>query len=151
MLTQRLSWFKKTGVTTESNTASDTKPELGQETGVTTESNTASDTMPENCHFFTGNSSADKLMQSLISRHHPRWISNYHEHETLLQENEEEKLSKEEQDMAWEVYQKTLEWEEVRRGLPDECTVEQQQKPVAESAFDRKTRAFLGNYLCSCE
>ncbi|KAL2455094.1 Protein CHROMATIN REMODELING 20 [Abeliophyllum distichum] len=152
---------QETGVTTESNTASDTKPELVQETGVTTESNTASDTMPElvqetvvitesntTCHvgsylkqklpLLHGNSSADKLMQSLISRHHPRWISNYHEHETLLQENEEEKLSKEEQDMAWEVYQKTLEWEEVRRGLPDECTVEQQQKPVAESAFDRK-------------
>ena len=38
-----------------------------------------------------------------------RWIANYHEHETLLQENEDEKLSKEGQDMAWEVYQKTLE------------------------------------------
>jgi len=32
-----------------------------------------------------------------------------------LQENEEEKLSKEEQDMAWEVYRKSLEWEEVQR------------------------------------
>jgi hypothetical protein len=29
-----------------------------------------------------------------------RWISGYHEHEALLQENEEEKLTKEEQDMA---------------------------------------------------
>lgn len=55
-----------------------------------------------------------------------RWISNYHEHETLLQENEEEKLSKEEQDMAWEVYQRTLEWEEVQR------------VPLNESAVERK-------------
>lgn len=44
-----------------------------------------------------------------------RWIANYHEHESLLQENEDEKLSKEEQDMAWEVYRRTLEWEEVQR------------------------------------
>lgn len=32
-----------------------------------------------------------------------------------MQENEEEKLTKEEQDRAWEVYRKTLEWEEVQR------------------------------------
>lgn len=62
-----------------------------------------------------GNCSSDKLMESLLSRHNSRWIANYHEHETLLQENEDEKLSKEEQDMAWEVYRKTFEWEEVQR------------------------------------
>lgn len=48
-----------------------------------------------------------------------RWIANYHEHESLLQENEDEKLSKEEQDMAWEVYRRTLEWEEVQRNPAD--------------------------------
>ncbi|KAI3776388.1 hypothetical protein L1987_46168 [Smallanthus sonchifolius] len=46
-------------------------------------------------------------------------IANYHEHESLLQENEDEKLSKEEQDMAWEVYRRTLEWEEVQRNPTD--------------------------------
>jgi transcriptional regulator ATRX len=60
-------------------------------------------------------------MHSLDSR----WISNYHEHETLLQENEEEKLSKEEQDMAWEVYQRTMEWEEVQRVPVNESACEQ--------------------------
>ncbi|KAI3470412.1 hypothetical protein Pfo_027075 [Paulownia fortunei] len=94
--------------------------------------------------------SSDKLMQSLISRHHPSWISNYHEHETLLQENEDEKLSKEEQDLAWEVYRKTLKWEEMQRVSPDECILDQQkisvdvpalrqqQRFVAESVVDRK-------------
>ncbi|XP_014513463.1 protein CHROMATIN REMODELING 20 isoform X1 [Vigna radiata var. radiata] len=62
-----------------------------------------------------GSSYSDKLMESLLSKHHPWWIVNYHEHESLLQENEEEKLSKEEQDMAWEVYRKSLQWEEVQR------------------------------------
>ncbi|CAI9270680.1 unnamed protein product [Lactuca saligna] len=59
--------------------------------------------------------SSDKFMEALLSKHHPKWIANYHEHESLLQENEDEKLSKEEQDMAWEVYRRTLEWEEVQR------------------------------------
>lgn len=44
-----------------------------------------------------------------------RWIANYHEHESLLQENEDERLSKEEQDMAWEMYRRSIEWEEVHR------------------------------------
>ncbi|KAK7278207.1 hypothetical protein RJT34_23232 [Clitoria ternatea] len=73
-----------------------------------------------------GSSYSDKLMESLLSQHHPRWIANYHEHESLLQENEEEKLSKEEQDMAWEVYRKSLEWEEVQR------------VPLAESMPDQR-------------
>ena len=59
-----------------------------------------------------------------------RWIANYHEHETLLQENEEERLSKEEQDMAWEVYRRSLEWEEVQRVVPlDESTLERRPPP----------------------
>ncbi|OMO84522.1 SNF2-related protein [Corchorus capsularis] len=71
-----------------------------------------------------GSCSSDKLMESLLGKHQPRWIANYHEHETLLQENEEEKLSKEEQDMAWEVYRKTIEWEEVQRVPIDESAAE---------------------------
>ncbi|KAI3725381.1 hypothetical protein L1987_65168 [Smallanthus sonchifolius] len=63
--------------------------------------------------------SSDKFMEALLKKHHPRWIANYHEHESLLQENEDEKLSKEEQDMAWEVYRRTLEWEEVQRNPTD--------------------------------
>ncbi|XP_076906462.1 protein CHROMATIN REMODELING 20-like [Bidens hawaiensis] len=63
--------------------------------------------------------SSDKFMEVLLKKHHPRWIANYHEHESLLQENEDEKLSKEEQDMAWEVYRRTLEWEEVQRNPTD--------------------------------
>ncbi|KAI4303028.1 hypothetical protein MLD38_038709 [Melastoma candidum] len=72
--------------------------------------------------------SSDKLMESLASKHYPSWITNYHEHETLLQENEEEKLSKEEQDMAWEVYRKSLQWEEVPRAPINEPVTE---KPPA--------------------
>lgn len=58
-----------------------------------------------------------------------RWIANYHEHESLLQENEDERLSKEEQDLAWEVYRRTLEWEEVQRFPRDE-----EQKPTSQAA-----------------
>ncbi|XP_017222629.1 protein CHROMATIN REMODELING 20 [Daucus carota subsp. sativus] len=63
----------------------------------------------------SGNVSADKVMESLLSNHRPRWIANYHEHESLLQENEDERLSKEEQDMAWEMYRRSIEWEEVHQ------------------------------------
>jgi len=52
---------------------------------------------------------------------------NYHEHETLLQENEEEKLTKEEQDLAWEVFRRSMEWQEVQRVPADESTFEQEQ------------------------
>lgn len=34
-----------------------------------------------------------------------RWIGRYHEHEPLLEDLEDEKLSKEEQTMAWESFQ----------------------------------------------
>ncbi|KAL2325330.1 hypothetical protein Fmac_024388 [Flemingia macrophylla] len=80
-----------------------------------------------------GSSSSDKLMETLLSKHHPRWIANYHLHESLLQENEEEKLSKEEQDMAWEVYQKSLEWEEVQR-VPLGESIMPDQKPEMPNA-----------------
>lgn len=54
----------------------------------------------------------DKLMLNLLSEH-SRWIAGYHEHEALLQENEEDRLTKEEQDMA------LSEWEALRKGLRD--------------------------------
>ena len=62
-----------------------------------------------------------------------RWIFDYHEHETLLQENEEEKLTKEEQDMAWEVYKRSLEWEEVQRVSLDDSTSER-KPPMSNGA-----------------
>ncbi|CAL9164856.1 protein CHROMATIN REMODELING 20-like isoform X1 [Musa acuminata AAA Group] len=88
---------------------------------------------------------ADKLMENLLRRHYPRWIANYHEHETLLQENEAERLSKEEQDMAWQTYRRSLEWEEVHRttlddgdrvansNTPPEIIVSQQTKGSSRS------------------
>ncbi|XP_066370876.1 protein CHROMATIN REMODELING 20-like isoform X2 [Miscanthus floridulus] len=54
----------------------------------------------------------DSLMLSLLSEQ-TRWISGYHEHEALLQENVEEKLTKEEQDMA------LSEWESLSKAAPD--------------------------------
>ncbi|KAL6842436.1 hypothetical protein ACP4OV_027863 [Aristida adscensionis] len=54
----------------------------------------------------------DRLMLNLLSEQ-TRWIAGYHEHEALLQENEEEKLTKEEQDMA------LSEWEALRNCVRD--------------------------------
>ncbi|KAH6832693.1 P-loop containing nucleoside triphosphate hydrolases superfamily protein [Perilla frutescens var. hirtella] len=76
--------------------------------------------------------SSDEVMQSLINKHHPRWILSYHEHETLLRENEDEKLSKEEQDLAWEVYKKTLKFS------VDPSTLGQQQSSTVQPAVDLK-------------
>lgn len=71
-----------------------------------------------------------------------RWISNYHEHETLLQENEEERLSKEEQDKAWEMYRKSLEWEEVQRVSLDESVPE---KPPSTNTIAPRTTETNGD------
>uniref|UniRef100_A0A5B7C3W7 ATP-dependent helicase ATRX n=1 Tax=Davidia involucrata TaxID=16924 RepID=A0A5B7C3W7_DAVIN len=109
-------------------------PELGQENGHATKQNMTGEVgnfLKQKLPLPHGSFSSDKLMESLLSRHYPRWIATYHEHETLLQENEEEKLSKEEQDMAWEVYRRTFEWGEVQRF------------PVDESATERKPAAAL--------
>lgn len=76
-----------------------------------------------------------------------RWVANYHEHETLLQENEEEKLSKEEQDMAWEVYRKSLGCEDVQKVSPADFISEQKQtmssvtRPAPESLDLAQLRA----------
>uniref|UniRef100_A0A0D9XKB5 Transcriptional regulator ATRX n=1 Tax=Leersia perrieri TaxID=77586 RepID=A0A0D9XKB5_9ORYZ len=56
----------------------------------------------------TEHSPLDMLMLNLL-HDHSRWIVGYHEHEALLQENEDERLSKEEQDMAWLSYKESLE------------------------------------------
>nr|XP_029119817.1 protein CHROMATIN REMODELING 20 isoform X2 [Elaeis guineensis] len=76
----------------------------------------------------------DKIMESIFSRHYPRWIANYHEHETLLQENEAERLSKEEQDIAWQTYQRSLEWEEVHRTVFEDS----ERKLVADDHVKKK-------------
>ncbi|KAL1339819.1 hypothetical protein AAHE18_U068600 [Arachis hypogaea] len=105
----------------------ETLAELNQENG--SSSNTVKHTTPHS----NGSSNSDKLMESLLKNHQPRWIANYHEHETLLQENEEEKLSKEEKDMAWEVYKKSLEWEEVGR-VPISDPMPDQKAEMAASS-----------------
>ncbi|KZV39240.1 protein CHROMATIN REMODELING 20 [Dorcoceras hygrometricum] len=110
-------------------------PVLGEETGFMAEPNMAGqNSLNHKLQPPNGSASFDKIFQSLIDKHHPSWISNYHEHETLLQENEEEKLSKEEQDLAWEVYRKTIEWEETRRCTPEESILEQQKILINASA-----------------
>ncbi|XWS58430.1 hypothetical protein CRYUN_Cryun08bG0033000 [Craigia yunnanensis] len=106
----------------------DTLMELSEENGNQTMTSEVGKSLKQKMPLSHGSCSSDKLMESLLGKHHPRWIANYHEHETLLQENEDEKLSKEEQDMAWEVYRKTLEWEEVQRVSVDESAAE--RKPV---------------------
>ncbi|KAK9292419.1 hypothetical protein L1049_020389 [Liquidambar formosana] len=114
----------------------ETLPELGQENGHASNHNISGqigDLKKQKWPLSHGSCSSDKFMESLLGRHYPRWIANYHEHETLLQENEEEKLSKEEQDMAWEVFRKTLEWEEVQRVPLDESALER-KPPVSNMA-----------------
>ncbi|CAA7390656.1 unnamed protein product [Spirodela intermedia] len=84
---------------------------------------------------------SDKFMETLLSRHHPRWIANYHEHETLLQENEEERLSKEEQDMAWETFRRSMEWEEVQRISVDDAPYLEQRQPAVVSHYHQQAIA----------
>ncbi|KAK9082988.1 hypothetical protein Scep_029459 [Stephania cephalantha] len=76
-----------------------------------------------------GGCSSDKIMEHILGKHRPRWIVNFHEHETLLQENEDEKLSKEEQDMAWEIFRRSIEWEEVQR-VPVDGSTQERKPPV---------------------
>ena len=75
---------------------------------------------------------------------------NFHEHETLLQENEEEKLTKEEQDLAWEVFKRSIdrqevqkvpadfEWQEVSR-VPPDVTFEQKQSSLNANILEERT------------
>ncbi|TYG46890.1 hypothetical protein ES288_D11G293200v1 [Gossypium darwinii] len=67
-------------------------------------------------------------MESLLSKHHPRWIANFHEHETLLQENEDRKALERRARYGLGSLSKTLEWEEVQRVSLDESAAE--RRPV---------------------
>lgn len=116
----------------------DTLMELSEDNGNQNAIGNVGKSLNQNMPLSHGSCSSDKLMESLLGKHHPRWIANYHEHETLLQENEEEKLSKEEQDMAWEVYRKTLEWEEVQRVSLDETATAAERKPVVPDVVPPK-------------
>ncbi|XP_068660987.1 protein CHROMATIN REMODELING 20-like isoform X2 [Aristolochia californica] len=89
---------------------------------------------------FSQGTCSDKFMETLTSRHYPRWIANYHEHESLLQENEEEKLSKEEKEMAWEVFRRSLEWEEVQRVSFEESMPEQKLVATVAPAMENSLR-----------
>ncbi|XP_020547313.1 protein CHROMATIN REMODELING 20 isoform X2 [Sesamum indicum] len=116
----------------------DVMDELGQEQEVVAKPNTGNLLKPELPH--PQGTSSDNLFEMLISRHHLSWISNYHEHDTLLQENEDEKLSKEEQDLAWELYLRTLKWEELKRVHPDETILDQPKISVDASASRQQHR-----------
>ncbi|XP_039006040.1 protein CHROMATIN REMODELING 20-like [Hibiscus syriacus] len=112
--------------------------ELGEENGNQSTTNEGGESLKQKIPLSHGSCSSDKVMESLLGKHHPRWIANFHEHETLLQENEDEKLSKEEQDMAWEVFRKTLEWEEVQRVSLDESVAAAERRPVVPEASPPK-------------
>ncbi|KAE8662602.1 Protein CHROMATIN REMODELING 20 [Hibiscus syriacus] len=112
--------------------------ELSEENGNQNTANEGEKSLKQKIPLSHGSCSSDKVMESLLGKHHPRWIANFHEHETLLQENEDEKLSKEEQDMAWEVFQKTLEWEEVQRVSLDESATAAERRPVVPEASPPK-------------
>ena len=59
-----------------------------------------------NCFCFTFIwPSQDAVLADLINRLHPKWIVNYHEHDSLLQDIESEKLTEEEMKAAWEAYE----------------------------------------------
>ncbi|XP_068719985.1 transcriptional regulator ATRX homolog [Montipora capricornis] len=47
----------------------------------------------------------DAVLADLINRLHPKWIVNYHEHDSLLQNIESEKLTEDEMKAAWEAYE----------------------------------------------
>ncbi|KNA07910.1 hypothetical protein SOVF_167500 isoform B [Spinacia oleracea] len=94
--------------------------------------------------------SSDKLMGKLLDRHRLRWIMNFHEHETLLQENEEEKLTKEEQDLAWEVFRRSMECKEAQKAPVDIQWQEVSRVPVDMSSFEQKHSSSL-NMSCSIQ
>lgn len=121
----------------------DMLPKLGQEQ---TDASEVTKSCSQEVPCPQGGLSSDKLMQKLIERHHPRWIANYHEHETLLQENEDEKLSKEEQDLAWEVYRKDIEWKEVKRVSHDE-SVSFEQQQIGNKAVNEQEHVTSEPYL----
>lgn len=46
----------------------------------------------------------DRLLAELL-KEHEHWIVTYHEHDSLLQNKEEEELNEEERKVAWEEYE----------------------------------------------
>ncbi|KAK8633968.1 hypothetical protein V6N13_014797 [Hibiscus sabdariffa] len=123
----------------------DTLMELSEENGNQNTADEGGKSLKQKIPLSHGSCSSDKVMESLLGKHHPRWIANFHEHETLLQENEDEKLSKEEQDMAWEVFQKTLEWEEVQRVSLDESAVAADRRPVVPDVAPPKPKPVMNH------
>lgn len=51
----------------------------------------------------------DEIMTSLLIEHRPKWIVRIHQHETLLADREDEKLTLEEQALAWEKFRRIME------------------------------------------
>ncbi|KAK8487918.1 hypothetical protein V6N11_014375 [Hibiscus sabdariffa] len=123
----------------------DTLMELSEENGNQNMADEGGKSLKQKIPLSHGSCSSDKVMESLLGKHHPRWIANFHEHETLLQENEDEKLSKEEQDMAWEVFQKTLEWEEVQRVSVDESAAAADRRPVVPDVAPPKPKPVMNH------
>ncbi|GMI79137.1 hypothetical protein like AT1G08600 [Hibiscus trionum] len=123
----------------------DTLMELSEENGNQNLADEGGKSLKQKIPLSHGSCSSDKVMESLLGKHHPRWIANFHEHETLLQENEDEKLSKEEQDMAWEVFRKTLEWEEVQRVSLDESAAAAERRPVVPDVAPPKPEPVMSH------
>ncbi|KAH7426145.1 hypothetical protein KP509_11G086900 [Ceratopteris richardii] len=48
----------------------------------------------------------DDIMTSLLIDHRPKWIVGIHKHDTLLEDREDEKLTVEEQELAWEKFRR---------------------------------------------
>ncbi|GJM84714.1 hypothetical protein PR202_ga00411 [Eleusine coracana subsp. coracana] len=92
----------------------------------------------------------DKLMLNLLSEHN-RWIAGYHEHEALLQENEEDRLTKEEQELAlseWEALRKAACNPERRSNVtavPTDSNLVQPPKVAPRSRQQQQTRANSNN------
>lgn len=82
------------------------------------------------------------------SSSHCSWILSYHEHEALLQENEDEKLSKEEQDLAWEVYEEMIKAKAAQHVSPNKQCVIFQQHSVESLKNDPSTQT-AGNTTCT--
>lgn len=75
------------------------------------------------------------FMKRILEKHSSSWIFNYHEHETLLQENEDERLSKEEREMALENFKKFVESEKHKHSVENSVDwVEVTNRPVEQNA-----------------
>ncbi|XVF30991.1 hypothetical protein REPUB_Repub16aG0106800 [Reevesia pubescens] len=89
----------------------DTLMELSEENGNQNITCEVGKSLKQKMPLSHGSCSSDKLMESLLSKHHPRWIT-------------------------CEVFRKTLEWEEVQRVSLDESAAE--CKPVVPDAASTK-------------